>query len=268
MKQPEYGSGPPTRRLSRATLRDALQQALQAEPAVLALWEGGSAAYQRVDAWSDLDLVAIAENDAVERVFDIAHAALTALGPIDLRWRIPEPAWHGQSQTFWKLADTAPGLFVDLAVQTRSTENRLLERERHGTPVVLFDREDLVHAPDFDRAAWSTITNSRVEQLSIRARLFDVLVTKEVARGNRLGAAAAYQGFVLNPLHEALRLRHCPDRYEYGMRYASTDLPPDVVSRLEHFAFVQDLEDLESKRILGQKWLLELLEDLRAHSPG
>ena len=39
----------------------ALRTALEPLPGALALWQGGSAAFGRADAWSDLDLYVLAE---------------------------------------------------------------------------------------------------------------------------------------------------------------------------------------------------------------
>ncbi len=69
----------------------ALRAALESLPVAPALWEGGSAAFGRADAWSDLDPYVLAEDGAVEEVMAAVDGALAGLGPIAARRRLPEP---------------------------------------------------------------------------------------------------------------------------------------------------------------------------------
>ena len=82
-----------------------------------------------------------------------AEQALRTLSPIAACRRLPEPTWHGHSQVFVRLADAPEHLVVDLVVLHRSVTERFLERERHGVPVVYFDRFGEIAAVPLDRAA-------------------------------------------------------------------------------------------------------------------
>ena len=53
----------------------------------------------------------------VEATFATIHRALTDLGPIRLRWRLPDPTWHGNPQEFLALRDADPAHFLDVVVQ-------------------------------------------------------------------------------------------------------------------------------------------------------
>jgi hypothetical protein len=63
-------TGPPPggARIGRADIVAALRGAVEPLPGARAMWEGGSVAFGRADAWSDLDLYVLAEDDAVEEV--------------------------------------------------------------------------------------------------------------------------------------------------------------------------------------------------------
>ena len=57
--------------LTRETILKTLEDTLKPLDYVQAMWQGGAAAFNRVDAWSDIDLVVLAED---EHVVDVAAA--------------------------------------------------------------------------------------------------------------------------------------------------------------------------------------------------
>ena len=126
--------------ITRAQIIAALHAALEARPEVLAASLGGSDATGRTDEFSDVDLVVVVEEGAVESTFAILHSALEELSPITHRWRLADPTWHGNAQEFLTLRDADPAHFIDVVVLEPSGGERFLEIERHGTPIVLFDR--------------------------------------------------------------------------------------------------------------------------------
>ena len=79
------------------------------------------------------------------------HAALADLGPIETRFALPQPTWHGHDQVFYRLRDTTEFLVVDLAVMRRSARGLFNEGERHGTGRVLFDRTGVAKPVPLDR---------------------------------------------------------------------------------------------------------------------
>jgi len=71
-----------------------------------------------------------------------------------------------------------------------------------------------------------------------------------------------YQGLVLRPLVELLRMKHCPERHDYGMRYLGLDLPPDVVAELQSLAFVAEAAALPLKHERADALVRSLLAEL------
>jgi hypothetical protein len=228
---------------SRAELIDALRTRLSDAPWAQAAWLGGSDANGRTDRWSDIDLVTIVDDDAVEQAFGAARAAVETVAPIGLELRLPQPTWHGHDQVFWQLEGVPDWCMIDLVViRAGSTSPRFLEVERHGTPLVLFDRGGLVIPAHLDRSAHGRAIHDRLAALPTRFRLLQHLVRKAVWRGDPAEAADRYLTYTLRPLVELLRIRHCPDRFDFGMRYLRDDLPAHHWREIEALSLPGSLE--------------------------
>ena len=87
-----------------------------------------------------------------------------------------------------------------------------------------------------DRDALQTRIDARLAILRERFPLFQTLVTRAVRRGFVAEAAVAYQDHTYRPLIEVLRIRHCPERYDFGARYLDRDLPPALRAEVEALA--------------------------------
>ncbi|MCB9452625.1 MAG: nucleotidyltransferase domain-containing protein [Anaerolineaceae bacterium] len=234
--------------LIRETILDAVQTTLQPLDYVHAMWQGGAAAFNRADEWSDIDLMIIADGDHVADTVTALETALQSLSPIDIRNELPTPTWHGHWQTFYRLRDTSPFLFIDCVVLKRSNPNRFLETELHGQAVVHFDKGDFTQPPPFSVENHIELLKKRFEAVKVMFNLFHYVMTqKELNRGNSMDALAYYHAFTLRPLVEVLRMQHDPARYNFYIRYAKYDLPPEVVVRLEPLFFVTDAADLATK---------------------
>ncbi len=229
----------------RPRLIAMLREHLERLDCVRAAWLGGSEANGRTDRWSDIDLVIIVEDDAVDRTIDACKAAVSKLAPIALELRLPMPTWHGHDQVFLQLEGVPDWCMVDLVVIQRSSKApRFLECERHGTPVVLLDRDGLVVPEPFDRAAHEARMKDRLHAMAARFQLLQHLVRKAVWRNDPADAADKYMTFTLRPLVELLRMRHCPDRFDFGMRYLRDDLPEPAWRMVEELALPGDLQTL------------------------
>ncbi len=244
--------------LTREQILDALRQVLEPQDHVLAMWEGGAAAFGRLDAWSDIDLMVVVHNEKVNEAFEIIERALASLSPIELKYSPAQLPWPGIYQTFYRLRDAGPYLLVDAAVLQESAPDKLLTPEIHSKAVVYFDKVGLVQAPPFDWLAWQERMEKRIGILRVMFDLFQNLILKELNRGNRLEALAFYQGYTLRPLVEALRIQYQPARYNFHTRYAYYDLPVDVVERLENLFFIRDENDLRAKREQAESWFNQI----------
>ncbi len=242
----------------REAIVRALVERLEPLPHVDALWEGGAAAFDRVDQWSDLDLQTVCEDDRVEETLEAAREALEALAPIELMFRMPEPAWHGHSQVFWRLEGASPFHLIDFCVIKRSAEDKFLEPEMHGRPTVHFDKTGVAKPASFDAVAHREALRQRLATLRTVFGLFGrVMVEKEIRRGNGIEAVTYFHGTTLRPLIEVLRMKYAPAQHRFHTRYVYYDFPPDVVKRLERMFFVSDLQELRERLDDAVAWFDE-----------
>ena len=241
--------------INRTQLIATLRQALERNPAVCAAWEGGSAAFTYMDDLSDVDAVVVVEDDAVDAVFDAVEAALAALSPIDLRHDITGTV--GYQQRFYRLRDASPFLVVDLVLLRRGDPLLFREVELHGKGTTWLDRYNLLNTKHLDAQADLAQAKARLPALRAAFDMFQHIPTKERLRGRAVEALSFYHAMTLRPLVEALRIRHCPQLRNFGLRYLDRDLPADVVARIQPLMFVSDLADLERKHALAQAWFWE-----------
>jgi hypothetical protein len=247
--------------IGRKEVLSSLLEALEPLAHVHAMWEGGAAGFDRVDQWSDLDLQMIVEDDRVEEIFERIEETLGSLSEIELKYRLPEPTWHGHSQCFFRLKDASPFLMIDLAVMKETSEaDRFMEASIHGAHKVFFDKTGAVQDKPVDVDAHLAKIQARLETLKTMFELFWILVPKEIYRGNSIEAISFYMNYTLRPLVEVLRIKHCPIRFFYYTRYVHYDLPPEVVSRLERLYFPKDIETLGAFREEAEAWFWEVFD--------
>jgi hypothetical protein len=238
--------------MERQQLLTRLRAAVEPFPWIEAAWAGGSDAFGRADERSDIDLQVLVPAERADEVFVLVEQALGHYG-ISAVWRVPEPAWHGHRQRFYQLQGLPETLMVDLCVMRREGLAPFLDPDRHGQPVIWFDRVGAV-VPVRDETLGPRFRD-RLEQVRARYALLAHLPAKVLARGHLVEAVDAYHKHLLAPLVEVLRARYCPLRQDYGMRYLPQDLPPEVVSALERLVLPADQAALQAAISEARAWL-------------
>ena len=226
--------------------------------AVVAFWEGGAAAWDRVDEWSDVDLYVVTADDRVDETLDVVEAALASLSRIRIRYPVPHPPEAGITQVFYRLEGTGPFLLVDLAILKASAPEKYLEPEIHGRTDFIFNKGDAVRIPALDKDSFVRTLRERLERLRTRMDLFGPFLEKERYRGHILEALDIYETILMGTLVEILRMRYGPFHYNFRWSYVHSELPPEVVARLEGLAFVRDGADLEAKARDARAWFDDL----------
>jgi hypothetical protein len=229
---------------------------------VYALWEGGAIGFDRVDEWSDLDLRMDIMDGQAQVVYRAAERALTSLSPIEIRYEVPKPTWHGHEQVFYRLDNTSRFLLIDLVAINHSSPNKYLEVELHGPMKVYFDKAEVVKPVHLEVKSWAQAIGQRLETLQKTYALFQVEVIKELNRGNAIDALTYYHNVTLRPLIEVLRMKYKPQHYTYHTRYTYHDLPSEVTSRLEPLVFVLGAEDMRLKQAQAVEWFNQLASDI------
>lgn len=252
---PQYDVG-------REAVLDAMRNALEPLDYVQAMWEAGAVSFDRVDEWSDIDLQVACNDDRVEDVFSVAERTLNTLSPVDVRYRLPEPTWHGHSQAFYTLEGASPFLMLDFVVMKSGAEDKFLQPAIHGRPRVYFDKSGVVRFDPLDAESFARTLRGRVAELRVLFGLFQILTKKELNRGNVIEAVAFYQSYTLRPLVQALRILRDPTRHNFHTRYVHYDMPESDVKRLRELMFVADEKELAAKRHRAEEWFYELLKEI------
>lgn len=206
-------------------------------PALRVVVVNGSAVTGGWDDHSDLDVEAWCTGDAATTyaaVLDLAREELD----VDHAWELEEATWGPTGrQCFLHLqpdaADlTRPTRLVDLVVQ-QLPDRLTMDTRRHGVPLVLHDPDGLLVLEDDDEAELSAQRRQAVEQAAARRQTAAWLVERAIARGDLAEATTLHLRFAVEPLVRLLRIRHCPARHDFGLRYLRTDLPEGTAERVE-----------------------------------
>ena len=240
----------------RDRITTAIGSALEPLPTVLAAWEGGSAAFGAVDGYSDIDLNVLVDDDvAFDRLYEIAEASMGAVSPITASHFAPPGRYY-------KLKDGGDFLLIDLCIFSATAADQALEVERHGQPRALFDKGRWLHPRQVNEDALAAKRGTRLRELQAWFIVSQSFVRKAVLRGQEVEALACFWGYTLKPLTELLRMRYCPVRWDFGMRYLDRDLPSDVYAQLRELVFVRDLAGIEAHLPKASAWGAALLREL------
>ncbi len=245
----------------RDELIQLLADAARSEPEILALWEGGSAAFGRLDQLSDADLHVVVTVGQVER-------AITAMRrPLSDRWGIAREyrrqTYAGDRQFFWQLAGVSPFNFVDMVFRECPEEGIAIDRGRHGSPLVHVDKCGCVAVtlePADEQRARLQKSVSQIAEFHWELKID--LIRKHIRRGSTLHAFGAYQAVLIRPLVELLRIRYCPERSSHHLADVQWDLPAEVTARLEPLVMVSTLGGLEKNLPIVDEWTRNLLREL------
>lgn len=232
--------------LDRESIISHLAKRLQTHDCILAATIGGSDASGRADARSDVDLFMIVRPGSVEPTIAAFEAVLAELSPTRISWRLPMPTWHGFHQAFYQLERAAEWTMVDwLIIETNHPSWRTwLEVERHGRHRVLFDKDGLVGEQHMDRAALKQVLDRRVAELRLKFPLFRHLPVKLVDRGLPVDAIHFYHALVVRPLVDMLRIVHCPERHDFGLRYLRDDLPAAAYEAVSSLCYPRSVSEI------------------------
>ena len=247
------------KKLTRDIIIQTLENTLRPLDYVHAFWEGGAAAFNRIDEWSDIDLYLVVDDKKVHETFSNVEEALKSLSSIKQKYEVPHPPSSGLFQAFYRLDEASKYLIIDLAVLKLSSPDKFLEPEIHGNAVFYFNKSDKIKPPSVDKNVFAKKLLERLKRLQARFDMFNNFVQKEINRGNQLEAIDLYHGLTLATLVEALRIKHNPAHHDFKMRYIHCELPPETIKRLKHLYFTKDKKDLQTKYHEATKWFCEIM---------
>jgi predicted nucleotidyltransferase len=230
--------------IKREQVVSALKEVLEKEDFIYAAWEGGSAATKKLDAYSDLDVMIVCKDDAVERVMALLADHFTYNYGVKREYRIPEPSWHGFSQVFYQIKGTDELFYLDIAVIKESIPDKFTDTTRHGQGVFWFMKKDV-----FDHGDDSLeVQNERCKSLYKRATEADFImiteVKKAIKRGVFVEAFPMYYGFMVRQLGVMLNLKNRKEKVDFNLRYISRDYGKKDLSLVEDALKVSSMEEL------------------------
>jgi hypothetical protein len=243
----------------------AVLPVLEADATVRASWEGGSIAMGRADEFSDIDLYVVAEMSCHQAVLETFESALGQAASIGHVWPVDPPPFAEVSQRIYLLRDAPRFFAVDCAVLTVAATVQFLERERHGEPRILFDRDGTITARPLDQARHEARLYGRLEQIRASWPVYRTIVEKELARGRALDAIGFYFSGLMRPLIELVGMRYRPERFDYGWRYLHDELPVELQRQLEGLAYVDSPARISGNLAAVDRLTRSLLAELAAY---
>lgn len=248
---------------------DWLRRQGEDDPDVLVAWVGGSAATGGYDEWSDLDVELLCTPGTHDATYDRLLARVRADFELDHIWELPKSAWPDGRQCFVNHqhragALEAPTRIVDLHISSLSDAHRIVDVRRHGTPIVVHDPDGLVELRHEVPVAIHQACAERTDQLRQRRATAEWLVNRAIRRRQMPEAVSLYLTFALGGLVRLLRIKHCPWRHDFGLRYVHTDLPADVAARVDALVPGSDGRSLAELSASCFRWTDELLEETSA----
>ena len=205
-------------------------------PDVRVVVVSGSAVTGGYDSHSDLD-VQLWSGGPAPATYDAVLALVHERFDVDHVWRVAADRWPTAAQGFIHLQPDAadlsrPTRLVDLFVDVLP-QRLTIDVRRHGTPLVLHDPDGLLVLEHDDEDAMAAQRRQAVEQAAARRQTGAWLVERAIARGDLAEATWFHMRFALEPLVTLLRIQHCPERHDFGLRYLRTDLPAGLAERVE-----------------------------------
>ena len=245
------------KKLTRQIITKTLVKSLEPIDYIHAFWEGGAAAFNRIDQWSDIDLYLVVDDERISDAVLEVELTLKLLSPIKQKYEPHQTIWPEIFQVFYKLENTNKYLLIDLVVIKMSSPEKFLEPEIHGNTVFFFNKFNKIKIPHLDDNATTKKLRQRISLLKTRFEIFNIFVQKEMYRGNALESMDLYYNFTLAILVEILRIKYFPLHHDFKTRYIHAELPASVIDKLEHLFFVKGILDLQKKYREATEWVSE-----------
>ena len=178
-------------RYDRSVIIGALVGAAREAPAVVAMWEIGSAVFGRTDAYSDMDVEVMVRPGQVEAVVGLLRSALGPIAPIATEYR--QRTYHGDLQIFWQLEGVSPLNYIDMDIIERRQDRLRLGAHGEGKPIIHFDKCGGLNVAEETRDEMRARVRQRVTEIAGSFGIHPLFVEKQIRRGQVLQAYGQYQ---------------------------------------------------------------------------
>ncbi len=235
---------------------------LESDEAILAIWQGGSAATGYIDEYSDLDLLISCEDNYVEDVFKVLEDYFEKNYGILRKFRVPEPAWHGLSQCFYLLDKCPKYYYLDIAIVRRNLSDKFTASDRHGKAIVYFDKASIIDPSPTKAEVVTSKAKSAYKGIIESDFIYILEVKKAIARCDFYEAYPKYVGFLARQLATLLNIKHRPEKVDFGLRYGSRDYSKEDYKLMDKLFRVDNIEILKENFDVALNRYKELKEEL------
>jgi predicted nucleotidyltransferase len=220
-----------------------LQEVLEQDSAIHAMWITGSVAEGYADELSDVDLWLDIDDGQDEVVFGKIETFLRSKGELDVNFSedMSPPFTH----KVYHLANMDPYHFIEVTLHSHSHNYEFIEGIRKVK--VLFDKDGTTKFKPFDESSYDKMLEDRKQFLLEKIELGELSVKKEITRGQFMDAMHNYQFWLVEPIIELARIKHSPLKISYGLKHGSRDLPKDTVKEIESLYTIASLDSLNNK---------------------
>ena len=142
-----------------------------------------------------------------------------------------------------------------------SDEYSYTENDNIEVAKVIFDKANIIKYTKQDLTKYSNWNRTRLDEAKYR-RTQHMRAEKYVRRGQYLEAYAYYHRYVFEPLVDLLRLTYTPVYADWYLVHISQHIPQNERERLEYFAQVGSLSDIDERIPLAGQWFDELVVKL------
>ncbi|MGS0973200.1 MAG: nucleotidyltransferase domain-containing protein [Candidatus Izemoplasmataceae bacterium] len=239
-----------------------LKRLLEKQDFVIAAWEGGSAATNKLDEYSDLDVLIVCCDDSVELVFDLLDDHLEYSYGIVRKYRVGEPTWHKFSQAFYQIKGTSELFYLDIAVIKESIPDKFTDPLRHGEGVFWFVKRDVFHE-SIDSLDDVVNRCKRFYKQATESDFLLILETKKaLVRGDFVDAFPMYYGFIVRHLVVMLNLKNRKEKVDFNLRYINRDYEEEDVLLIYKALKVSTMTEMREMFSTLLEYYLSLKEEL------
>lgn len=247
--------------IDRDLIVEKLRAGLEPLHYINAMWLEGADANDTVDRYSDLDVYIDVLDEYEEQSVEDVERLLASISELDykhvVRHRHPK-----LRQRIYHLKGSDEYLAIDFMWQLHSRPKEEYVYIRGNTieaARVIFDKASIIRYKDPDERDYMAANIASLEECKYRYTQH-ARVLKYVRRGTYLEAYAYYNKYVLDPLITLLRIIYTPYHVDYYLVHISQHIPEAELKKLEYFARISSLEDIEQRLPLAQEWFEQLVQ--------
>lgn len=240
-----------------------LKEQLEPVEYIYAMWLEGTNAIDEEDQYSDLDVYIDVKDEFIDEAVDKVEAVLAGISEIDYKYVMKHP--HSKlRQRIYHLKCSSEYLMIDFMWQLHSRDKdefTYIKGNKIETAKVVFDKAEVIRYKDYNENEYKQWNEDRLKDAEYRYSQHNRVI-KYVKRGTYLEAYAYYNRYVLEPLIDVLRLIYTPAFAHYYLIHISKHIPKADAEKLQFFAKISSLEEIEKKVPLAEEWFKELLKRL------